>query len=208
VSGLASPRLGRLAQQAAAPPPGLDAPERCDVCGEPVPPVHRHIADVHERRLLCACDACRILFDRTAAGGGHFRLIPERPRPLPGFVLDDAVWAALRIPVDMAFFFRSTAAGRVVALYPGPMGATESLLDLAAWDELVAANPVLDTMEPDVEALLVHRAGGARDHVIVPIDRAYRLVGLIRRQWKGLGGGDAVWREIARFFEQLSKECA
>jgi hypothetical protein len=208
VSALASPRLQRLARREAATPAVAGAEERCDVCGAPLEPRHRHIADLDSRRLLCACDACRILFDRTAAGGGHFRLIPERPRPLPGFVLDDAVWAALRIPVDMAFFFRSTAAGRVVALYPGPMGATESLLDLAAWDELVASNPALETMEPDVEALLVHRAGGARDHVIVPIDRAYRLVGIIRRQWKGLGGGDAVWREIARFFEQLSKESA
>jgi hypothetical protein len=208
VSGLASPRLQRLARRAAAPPPPSAAEERCDVCGTPVPPRHRHIADIEQRRLLCACDACRILFDRTAAGGGHFRLIPERVRPLPGFVLDDAAWAALRIPVDMAFFFTSTQAGRVVALYPSPMGATESLLDLAAWGDLVAANPVLRDMEPDVEALLVHRAGGARDNVIVPIDRAYALVGLIREHWKGLGGGDAVWREIAAFFEQLSEEAA
>ena len=209
MSGLASPRLQRLAQRAAAPapgPPGPDAAERCDVCGEPMAPVHRHIADLEQRRLLCACNACRILFDRTAAGGDRFRLIPERPRAVPGFVLDDAAWAALRIPVDMAFFFVSTPAGRVVALYPGPMGATESQLDLAAWDDLVAANPVLERMEPDVEALLVHRAGTARDHVIVPIDRAYALVGVIREHWNGLGGGNAVWREIARFFEDLAKE--
>ena len=28
-----------------------------------------------------------------------------------------ALWEELRIPVDMAFFFRSTPAGRVVAFY-------------------------------------------------------------------------------------------
>jgi hypothetical protein len=203
MSGLASPRLQRLARRSAA---AVDTGEHCDVCGEPIGPRHRHIANLESRRLLCACDACRILFDRTAAGGGHFRLIPERPRALPSFRLDDAMWAALRIPVDMAFFFSSTPAGRVVALYPGPMGATESQLELAAWAEVVAANPVLADMEPDVEALLVHRAGGARDHFIVPIDRAYRLVGVIRGRWRGLGGGDAVWRDIAQFFEQLSEE--
>jgi hypothetical protein len=207
MSTLASPRLARIARRRAEPPPD-DGEERCDVCGQPLEPGHRHIADLEHQRLLCACGACRILFDRTAAGGGHFRLIPDRPRALPGFRLDDAAWAALRIPVDMAFFFRSTPAGRVVALYPGPMGATESQLQLDAWDDLVAANPVLGAMEPDVEALLVHRAGGARDHIIVPIDRAYGLVGTIRASWKGLGGGNEVWREIAAFFEQLSEEAA
>jgi hypothetical protein len=202
MSTLASPRLQRLARRR-----GADTSEAgCDVCGQPLEPRHRHIADLESQRLLCACGACRILFDRTAAGGDRFRLIPERPRALPGFVLDDAAWAALRIPVDMAFFFHSTPAGRVVALYPGPMGATESQLGLDAWADVVAANPVLTTMQPDVEALLVHRAGGAREHFIVPIDRAYALVGTIRASWKGLGGGTAVWREIAAFFDQLHRE--
>jgi uncharacterized protein DUF5947 len=209
VSAPPATRLRRLAQRPAATAvPAEEAAERCDVCGEPLPPRHRHLADLERQRLLCACHACRILFDRTAAGGGHFRLIPDRPRALPGFVLDDAAWASLRVPVDMAFFFASTPAGRVVALYPGPMGATESLLQLEAWTDLVAVNPVLRGMEPDVEALLVHRANGARDHFIVPIDHAYRLVGTIRASWKGLGGGNRVWREIAEFFDQLTREAA
>ncbi len=46
------------------------------------------------------------------------------------------------------------------AYYPSPMGATESLLRLEAWKELEAANPVLATLEPDVEALLVDRRSG------------------------------------------------
>ena len=71
-----------------------------------------------------------MLFDRRAAGGGHYRLIPERRLRLTGFELADAAWEELRIPVDMAFFFHSSAAERVVAFYPGPMGATESLLEL------------------------------------------------------------------------------
>lgn len=202
MSTLASLRLQRLARRRVQP----DAVERCDVCGRPLEPHHRHIADLEAQRLLCACGACRILFDRPAAGGDRFRLIPERPRALPGFALDDDAWAALRIPVDMAFFFQSTPAGRVVALYPGPMGATESQLALDAWADIVAANPVLETMQPDVEALLVHRTQGA--HFIVPIDRAYALVGMIRASWKGLGGGNEVWREIAAFFDQLSEEAA
>ena len=43
------------------------------------------------------------------------------------------------------------------AYYPSPMGPTESLLELDAWAALEAANPVLATLEPDVEALLVNR---------------------------------------------------
>jgi hypothetical protein len=153
--------------------------------------------------VLCACRACTLLFDHRAAGGGHLRLVPTRRRRLEGFALDDARWDELRIPVDMAFFFASTPAGRVVAIYPGPMGATESLLELEAWSELEAANPALGELAPDVEALLVSRARGMREHWLVPIDDCYELVGLIRRHWRGLGGGPEVWDEIERFFAEL-----
>ncbi len=152
---------------------------------------------------MCACTACKILFDRGAAGGGHYRLIPERRLRLAGFDLADAAWEGLRIPVEMAFFFHNSAAQRVVAFYPGPMGATESLLGLEAWQALEADNPVLGEIEPDVEALLVNRARGARGHWLVPIDDCYALVGLIRTRWRGLTGGKEVWEEIGRFFETL-----
>ena len=105
----------------------------------------------------------------------------------------------------MAFFFHSTAAGRVQAFYPSPMGPTESLLGLEAWAELERANPVLGTLAPDVEALLVNRARGARGHWIVPIDECYALVGLIRTHWRGFTGGAEVWEELARFFETLDR---
>ena len=82
------------------------------MCAEPVPPGHRHLVDVDERRLLCACRACALLFARPGAGGGHLRLLPTRRRRLDDFELDDAQWERLRIPVDMAFFFHSTPAER------------------------------------------------------------------------------------------------
>jgi hypothetical protein len=86
------------------------------------------------------------------------------------------------------------------------MGATESALELEAWEELVAANPVLASLEADVEALLVNRARGAREHYVVPVDDCYRLAGLIRMHWKGLSGGKEVWERIEAFFEQLRGE--
>jgi hypothetical protein len=184
------------------PAPVEQQVERCDLCGEPVPAEHRHLIDLSTRELMCACTPCKILFEQDAAGGGHFRLIPERRLALEDFELDDVRWANLRLPVDMAFFFRSSEAGRVVAYYPSPMGPTESLLDLDAWEELEADNPVLATLEPDVEALLVNRARGARDYLLVPIDACYRLVALMRTHWRGLSGGSEVWDEIDRFFRE------
>jgi hypothetical protein len=174
--------------------------EVCDLCGDPVPPEHRHLIDLRSRELMCACTACRILFEQDAAGGGHFRLVPERRLLLDGFELDDVRWANLRLPVDMAFFFHSSDAGRTVAYYPSPVGPMESLLELEAWAELEADNPVLRTLEPDVEALLVNRSRGARDYLLVPIDDCYRLVALIRTHWRGLSGGSEVWQEIDDFF--------
>jgi hypothetical protein len=85
------------------------------------------------------------------------------------------------------------------------MGPTESLLALDAWSALEDANPVLRTLAPDVEALLVNRAQGARGHWLVPIDECYGLVGLIRTHWRGLTGGTEVWQEIGRFHEGLDR---
>ena len=107
--------------------------------------------------------------------------------------------------MDIAFFFHNSELERVVAFYPSPVGATESQLGLEAWEELECANPVIGEMEPDVEALLVNRARGARDHWLVPIDDCYDLVGLMRTRWRGLSGGKEVWEEIGRFFERLER---
>jgi hypothetical protein len=179
------------------------AQERCDLCREPLPPEHRHLMKVSTREIMCACRPCSILFDSEAASEGKYRLIPDRHLFLEHFEMSDAQWESLRIPVDMAFFFYSTPAERVVGFYPSPMGPTESLLKLSAWEELEESNPLLTGMERDVEALLVNRVRGAREHFLLPIDECYSLVGLIRMQWRGLSGGREVWEEIRRFFEEL-----
>ena len=202
---LGSSRLARLARGSAAE--AQAAQERCELCGEPIAPAHRHLMDLRSRELMCACRACALLFDRRSAGEGHYRLVGDRRLRIDDLELDDLAWEELRLPVEIAFFFRNSAEGRVVAYYPSPMGPTESLLRLEAWSELERANPVLDTIEPDVEALLVNRTRGARRHWIVPIDECYALVGLIRMHWKGLTGGKEVWAEIGRFFDGLDRRC-
>ena len=92
----------------------------------------------------------------------------------------------------------------VVALYPSPAGATECELYLEAWNELVAANPVLADLEPEVEALIVNRLADPHAHAIVPIDRCYELVGMIKARWEGISGGDAVENAVEAFFARLT----
>lgn len=170
----------------------------------PLAPVHRHLLEMTGRSFLCACDPCALRFQDVV--DGKFRLIPRDARTVPGFCMTDAHWEGLALPINPAFFFHNSASGRVVAMYPSPAGAMESLLPLANWKSLVSENPELASMASDVESLLVHRVGMAREYFIAPIDRRYELVGLIRTHWRGSPGGETVWREIAKFFAGLREQ--
>jgi hypothetical protein len=176
------------------------AEERCELCGSSLFAGHDHLVDPAARALKCACGACAVLFP---GGNGRFLRVRSRAEVLRDVRLDDDRWDALGIPVGLAFFFRSSAAGRVVAFYPSPAGATESLVGLDSWASIERENPVLGELEPDVEALLVHRVGESREHYRVSIDHCYRLVGLVRVHWRGFSGGAAAQEEIRRFFAAL-----
>jgi hypothetical protein len=202
---MAGSRLMQLAASPPAPRAASDADERCDLCAAPIPSEHRHLLRLADRELMCACTPCSLLFYDDVATNGRYRLVSDRRLRLQDFVLDDLMWEELRLPVDMAFFFRDTAAERVSAFYPSPMGPTESLLGLDAWQRLEAANPVLETLQPDVEALLVNRARGARQHFLVGIDECYALVAVIRTRWRGFTGGREVWDAIRAFYEDLDR---
>lgn len=183
-------------------------PERCALCGTPVPPGHRHLADTQHRSLACACTACGLLFTQEGAAGGRYRMVPDRVLRDRAGPLTDAEWASLAIPVNVAFFFVSSALGRVVASYPSPAGVTECELDLAAWDELAAARPLLGALAPDVEAILVAGvagvAGGSpRETFLVPIDACYSLAGALRLNWHGFDGGAEVREILATFLGDL-----
>jgi Family of unknown function (DUF5947) len=180
--------------------------ERCELCSNALAANHQHLIEPIQRKLVCACDPCTILFSQQA--GLKYKRVPRRVRWLPNFRMSDGQWEALRIPIEMAFFFYSSPQGRVAAFYPSPAGATESLLPLESWNEISQENPELSGMEADVEALLVNRVGSVKRgegaiYSIAPIDECYRLVGLIRTYWKGFGGGTEVWQEIEKFFAEL-----
>jgi hypothetical protein len=180
-----------------------DAVEHCDMCAAALAPEHQHLVEPAARKLVCACDACAILFPQGA--GTKYKRVARRVRWLRDFRMTDGQWDGLLIPIGMAFFLKSTIENRVLAFYPSPAGPTESLLSLEAWNDIVQDNPALNNMEPDVEALLVNRINHAEEYFVAPIDKCYELVGLIRAHWRGLSGGTEVWREIRRFFDELKR---
>lgn len=208
-TGTGARGLSRLRQITAPAPPQAEQDDPCEFCAVPLGERHGHVADTADHRLLCVCRPCYLLFAPEGAGGGRFRAVGEDVRRVGDLLLDDVTWDSLRVPVDLVFFFRQRGAGeepaRLLAFYPGPGGATESELDLAAWDRIVADNPVLDEMAPDVEAVLLRRRDRDISAHLVPIDVCYELVGIVRSSWKGLGGGPDVWARMTDFFDDLDR---
>ena len=198
--------FGALRQFTRTRRPSSRAVERCELCSAGLGQEHPHLVELASRQILCACDACAMLFD-----GGEmlrYRRVSRRVLCLTDFHILDGQWESLLIPINMAFFFHSSVERRMIALYPSPAGAVESLLPLEAWNEIAESNRELLRLQPDIEALLVNRVGHAHgmssaEYYIAPIDECYRLVGLIRTNWKGLSGGTGVWTEIGRFFSNL-----
>ncbi len=197
--------------------------EQCELCSDGIGANHRHLMELTRHALICVCRPCSILFGDPGAGGGKYRLVPSRYLLLLDFHMTDEQWDSLMIPVNMVYIFnagerpqearpqtsQSQPQKQVMAFYPSPAGAMESMLSLEGWDELLRDNPILNDLEPDVEALLINRVqnkGGSedyREHYIVPIDACFELVGLIRLKWHGLSGGEEVWQAIAEFFAGL-----
>jgi hypothetical protein len=177
--------------------------EHCELCVLPLESHHAHLLEPKERRILCSCDPCAFLFQD---GAGRYRRIPRDSFLLSAFELPELLWESLSVPISLAFFFYSSTTRRVVGFYPSPGGATESLLELSAWDEIAGVHPRLRNMSPDVEAFLVNRLATPPEYFVVPIDRAYELSGLVRKHWRGFTGGDAVWREIQGFFATLRSQ--
>jgi hypothetical protein len=199
--------------------------EVCEMCGEVIAHEHPHVVNVESRSLLCTCRGCYLLFTQEGAAGGKYRAVPDRYLYDPAFRLSESQWDDIQIPVSMAFFFINSSMERFVSFYPSPAGATESLLDLGAWTEVIRANPQVPDLAPDVEAILLNKvdagwprpdrktdAGWPRpdrkteerfECFLVPIDACYELVGLVKVHWKGFAGGEKVWEEVTAFLDRL-----
>lgn len=182
----------------------MEAAETCDFCKAALAPRHRHLLDVAKRKILCSCDECAII---GTGGKEGYKQVPNRYIHLKYFQMPDSRWDAFMIPVGIAFFFFSSAVNRIAAFYPSPAGAIESEHGLEMWQDLVKRNPILSTLEPDVEALMVRRTTtGPHEYYLVPIDECYGLVGIMRSGWKGISGGHEVHNRIRKFFEELKAQ--
>jgi hypothetical protein len=176
--------------------------EACDMCGKPIPADHRHLLHLEERRIICTCESCLAM----RAGDRELRPTGTRFVWLEDFDLPDEDWATFSIPIGLAFFMHSTVTKKLTALYPSPAGATESELELDTWVRLTKMNPILGTMEADIEALIVNRMTTPHEHVIAPIDECYRLVGMIKMSWEGISGGVGPEQAIAKFFAEMREK--
>jgi hypothetical protein len=193
------PGLKRFLRPAQRPRPG----EQCEMCTEPIAEEHGHVIDLETRSIMCACRGCYLLFTHTGAGGNRRRAVPDRYLHAPAFEQGEALWETVGIPVRMAFLFRNSMLDQTVAFYPSPAGATESLLPLGAWEEMLDGNDELASIEPDVEALLINRRPEGFECFLVPIDNCYELVGLVKMHWRGFDGGSDAWKRIDEFFTML-----
>jgi Family of unknown function (DUF5947) len=173
--------------------------EYCDLCSIEIPPKHEHLLHLSDRRILCVCATCWA--QRSA--DPELRPTGNRTVFLDGFSMSDEIWARLQVPIGLAFFMDSTSVNAVVAMYPSPAGATESELDLSAWQDLKDINPVLESLEPDAEALVVNRISEPAMYAIIPIDQCYGLVGAIKNNWEGISGGAVIEKAVPEFFEGL-----
>ncbi|MCC9308902.1 DUF5947 family protein [Kitasatospora sp. RB6PN24] len=182
--------------------PRAPEPERCGLCAAVLAEHgHRHLVDTERRSLACACTPCGLLFEQSGTRHGRYRLVPDR------YLTDSRLevsWERLQIPVGVAFFFRNSSLDRLVALYPGPAGATESELDPDTWQAVLAGTRLAGLLEPDVEALLLRRTRDGISCHLVPIDVCYQLVGRMRLHWKGFDGGARAQAELADFFGHVA----
>ncbi len=185
-----------------AVPPPVEEQEKCNFCNTVVPEDHRHLVDLSAMRFMCTCDLCMIV----QAVRGQYTPIPQRYLHLTDFKMSDALWSDFLIPVNMAFFVLKANQNGAVAFYPAPTGATESKLKMEPWDELQSLNPELNSLTSDLEALIVNRLDKEYQYYIIPIDSCYKLIGMIRKAWKGIHGGEEVNEIIRKFFAELKEK--
>jgi len=148
---------------------------------------------------------------RCAAGSSRafpasrtsYRAVPDRYLRDPARQLSVGEWNEFEIPVGLAFFLRSSQRGEVCAFFLSDAGATESTLNLQAWDRLTAAHPLLAAADADVEAILICRTDSGVEYHLVPVDACYELAGRMRLHWRGFDGGTEARQSIAEFLGRV-----
>src|SRR5689334_11276337 len=116
---IAHSAFAALRQFAARKPPL----EKCDFCGTPLQARHEHLLRPSNRELTCVCDPCATLFG--SRGETALRRVPRRILYIAEFRMTDAQWESLTLPINLAYFVKSSGTGRMTAFYPSPAGPME-----------------------------------------------------------------------------------
>ena len=195
--------LARIRAARATP---VAAGERCEMCSEQIAAEHQHVVNIEGRQLLRARRG-RYSVGPDVAAALPDRAVPDRYLTFPEFALGRREWELLQIPVGLAFFFRNSSLGRTVAFYPGPAGATESELDLAMWADIRDADPRVDLLAADTEALIMRVPDDPSplECHLVPIDACYEFVGRLRMLWHGFDGGQQVHEFVDDYFSAIAE---
>jgi hypothetical protein len=176
----------------------------CDICASPIGERHVHVFDGASRSLLCSCASCGVLFKAPGAGGGRLRTVLDRVLFDPHARSDDAAWAALAVPVQLAFLAFDSGDTRWTVTYPSPAGPVRADVPTPAWEAFAIHVPLVRHVQADIEALVVRaERGRERECFVAPIDACYGLVGAIRARWTGIHGGEGVRAAIDDFFAGL-----
>ena len=154
------------------------------MCGVGIGERHGHVADT-QTTGCCACAVRATCCSPPTGPVAPDSAASARHAALDDLVHDEAEWDRLRIPVDLAFFFRHSDEDALLAFYPGPGGATESTLDLGSWTDMLR-QPGDRRDDADIEAVLLRHLDPGFSGYVMPIDICYELVGIVREHWEGL----------------------
>ena len=193
-----------------APHPREPAHDAAAAAGRAVRAVRR--ADPGRARAISSTSSSAASCARAA--GAELLFTPRRcgrgplqggARPVPRVPRAPAVARPVGRAADprgRGVLLRNSTLDRVCAFYPSPAGATESLLPLDTWDELVGAHPELADARARRRGVPRARrpATTAGECFLVPIDACYELVGQLRRLWRGFDGGSEARDALDAFF--------
>ncbi len=175
----------------------------CEVCNRLIPQTgHRHLLRLQTGQVVCACQHCTLLFD--ASGQSQYQSIPTRIITLDRAMLGMEFWDAILSPVHLVGIVKRRG-GQAEIFYPSPAGAVSGG-PISREFLTLSVQKALNAMNDEVEVLLFADISGMTEGFLIPLDRFYELIGLLRLNWQGLSGGNDVSRCIRQFFDQLAQQ--
>jgi hypothetical protein len=168
--------------------PSAQAP-LCDLCGHELARGHRRLIDLATNLVLAACAGCEHSVVPDGRKSLRYQVVSDRYVRLPRGVIKSGRWDALRIPVALAFLVHRSLHDEYVAYYPSPNGPLVEELTRDQWADMMGGEHLLESLQSDVEALLVDARGVTPAGYIVPITTYFDFDRRLGDDWRGYDGG-------------------